>query len=341
MDAISSKRVAELLDSMRNRKIAVLGDLMLDRYLWGSVVRISPEAPVPIVEVETESECLGGAANVANNIHSLGATALPIGIIGKDNSGLRLIELARSSGFPTDGIFFDETRPTTVKTRVIAHNQHVVRVDRESKAEISPEITRSIVKFLDQVFPELDAIVLQDYNKGLLTRTLIHETIRLAQKHNITITVDPKFNHFFEYRNVTVFKPNRKETEQALGTRLAELGSLKEAAVHLKERLQCRNLLITLGEKGMLLLAEHGEQVTIPTRAKKVHDVSGAGDTVIGTLTAALSARANILEAATLANFAAGVVVGEVGAVPITRQKLMEAIQMHEKETAGAARDQS
>ncbi|RMD98651.1 MAG: D-glycero-beta-D-manno-heptose-7-phosphate kinase [Calditrichaeota bacterium] len=332
MDSIKPEVLRACIHNIPGKKIAVVGDLMVDRYLWGSVIRISPEAPVPVVEVESESESLGGAANVANNIQALGALAIPVGVISDDNAGKRLLELASRSGFPTDGIIIDKTRPTTIKTRVIAHSQHVVRVDRESKQEISETTVRQILNFLESILPELDAIILEDYNKGLLTKPFIHKTIELAQKKDICITADPKFKNFFEYQYVTVFKPNRKETEQALGLKLPDGYKIQDAARHLKQRLQCENVLITLGERGMFLLAENEREYEIPTRAQKVHDVSGAGDTVIGTLTAALAAGCSILVAATLANFAAGVVVGEVGAVPITPEKLIKAIQDYVKQ---------
>ncbi len=333
MDSIRAEELIAHVDKFAGKKIAIIGDLMLDRYIWGTVARISPEAPVPVVEVESESDSFGGAANVANNIHSLGAVAIPLGVIGRDTAGNRLLELARRSGFPTDGIIVEDGRPTTTKIRVIAHNQHVVRVDRERKDDIAPETAEKLLQFLKSLLPELDAIVLEDYNKGLLTQYLVRETIALARERDICITVDPKFHHFFDYQHVTVFKPNRKETEEALGMKFGDLADIREAAQKLKKRLQCQNVLITLGEQGMLLLADDHRFHTIPTRARKVHDVSGAGDTVIGTLTTALAAGAPILEASILANYAAGVVVGEVGAVPITPEKLIDTIRFY---TAGA-----
>ncbi len=329
MDSIRAEDLIAHVEQFRGKKIAIIGDLMLDRYIWGSVVRISPEAPVPVVEVESESDSFGGAANVANNVRALGALAIPLGVIGRDAAGNRLLQLARESGFPTDGIVVDDGRPTTTKTRVIAHNQHVVRVDRERKDDISPDTAEKLLQFLQGILPELDAIVLEDYNKGLLTQYLVREAIALARERDLCITVDPKFHHFFDYQHVTVFKPNRKETEEALGMKFADMKDIREAAQMLKKRLQCQNVLITLGEQGMLLLADDHQFHTIPTRARKVHDVSGAGDTVIGTLTTALASGASILEASVLANYAAGVVVGEVGAVPITPDKLIESIRFY------------
>ena len=332
MHSVSTARLAQLLETMRGKKIAVVGDLMLDRYLWGSVVRISPEAPVPVVEVESESESLGGAANVSNNIQSLGAQAIPVGVIGKDRNGQALLELARKSDFPTEGIITDPGRSTTLKARVIAHSQHVVRVDRETKQNISADAEKRILTFMAGIFPQLDAVVLEDYNKGLLTPELISGIIALARKHDVSLTVDPKFDNFFAYQHATVFKPNRKETEEAFGMKIQNDPDLQKATHRLKERLHCENVLITLGENGMLLLDADGREYRLPTRAQKVHDVSGAGDTVIGTLTAALAAGGTILEAAILANLAASIVVAEIGAVPVHPQKLQCEIDKYAQE---------
>jgi rfaE bifunctional protein kinase chain/domain len=327
---LSHSKLLDRLDRIQNTKIAVLGDLMLDRYIWGDVERISPEAPVPVVEVASESTSLGGAANVSNNVHALGAQAMPIGVTGDDHSGTILKELFQQAGFETSGMITDPGRPTTVKTRVIAHNQHVVRIDRESKEAISEQARQEVLALLKAIIPTLDAIVIEDYNKGLLAPELIRDVISLANQHHVVVTVDPKFDHFWTYKNVTVFKPNRRETEAVLGMRLENDAAIADAARQVQQKLACENVLITLGEHGLHLLDANGEHHKIPTRAKKVHDVSGAGDTVIGTLTAALATGASILEAASLANFAAGVVVAELGAVPISLEKLREAIIAHE-----------
>jgi len=335
MISFSLEKLHARFAAMQDKRIAVLGDFMLDRYLWGSVTRISPEAPVPVVEIDTETEQLGGAANVANNIAALGALPHPIGVIGKDGSGERLLELVENSGFPNDGLLVDDTRPTTIKTRVIAHNQHVVRTDRESRQDLTPAMQERILRHLEKILPKLDAILIEDYNKGVIAQPLLSRVIELARTHDRIITVDPKFNHFFDYQQVTVFKPNRKETEEVLGVKLSKDGDVDRAGETLLKRLQCDNVLITLGERGMALFRKDGGSHIIPTQAQRVHDVSGAGDTVIATLTAALASGADILEAATLANYAAGVVVGEVGAVPIDKQKLIEAIAHHQNWSDG------
>lgn len=330
MISFSPSQLHSRLDAMRKTRIAVLGDLMLDRYLWGTVTRISPEAPVPVVEIDEESEQFGGSANVANNILGLGATAIPLGVIGDDSSGQRLLELMKNAGCPSGGILVDPDRPTTIKTRVIAHSQHVVRTDRESKKDLSPAMQERVFAFAESNIGSVDALLIEDYNKGMVAQPLLNRIIELARRHNVIITIDPKFNHFFDYQHVTVFKPNRKESEEVLGMKLSTAENVRKAGTTLLERLKCENVLITLGDRGMFLFERSGAMHEIPTRARHVHDVSGAGDTVIGTLTVALASGASIIEAATLANYAAGVVVGEVGAVPIDREKLQAAILDHQ-----------
>jgi rfaE bifunctional protein kinase chain/domain len=216
----NTDRLQTIFNSFAGKRIAVVGDLMLDRYFWGTVSRLSPEAPVPVVEVEEESTRLGGAANVANNIASLGSTPLLVGVVGNDSGAELMRSIVKEKGFPTTGLVVDAARPTTMKTRVIAHNQHVVRVDQEIKSDISHEIERNIVDVLTNDISSIDGIILEDYNKGVLTNNLIKEVVHLATTHRKVITVDPKFNNFFDYRDVTVFKPNRKEMEEAIGRKI-------------------------------------------------------------------------------------------------------------------------
>ena len=326
MVTFTPQRLELLQKQLSGKRIAVIGDLMLDRYYWGKVARISPEAPVPVVEVEEESTRLGGAANVANNISSLGGIPLMIGVVGNDASASTLKSLVTNCGFPTDGIVVDATRPTTIKTRVIAHNQHVVRIDQEEKADLSNEIQKNILDVLERQISSLDGIILEDYNKGVLTKALIRSIIDLSNKHRKIITVDPNFNNFFEYSGVTVFKPNRKETEEALGVRLHAISDVQHAAKDLIDRLHAENVLLTLGEKGMLLAEHAGATSHVETKARHVADVSGAGDTVIATLTMAMAAGATVKEAAALANYAGGIVCGEVGIVPIALSTLVSTI---------------
>jgi len=335
---ILEKRLTDLLAGMNGKRVAVVGDLMLDRYFWGSVSRISPEAPVPVIDLETEQARLGGAANVAKNIQSLGGEPLLVGVIGADNSGSQLFGIIKESGFPPDGIVIDGERPTTVKTRVIAHQQHVVRIDRESKNDISHVIQAKILDVLRLNIDSIDAIILEDYNKGVIVKNLIRQVVELANEHSIMITADPKFNNFFEYKNVTVFKPNRKEVEEVMGIRLQNRDEINETGKVLLERLCPKSVLLTLGEQGMSLFESDGAVHHVPTRARNVADVSGAGDTVISTLTMALAGGATVREAATLANFAGGVVCGYVGIVPIDRNELAEQVLKNNRTHEGSRR---
>ncbi|MBA4312406.1 MAG: D-glycero-beta-D-manno-heptose-7-phosphate kinase [Chlorobiaceae bacterium] len=311
---------------MLGKRIAVVGDLMLDRYIWGNVSRISPEAPVPIVDMEQEQMRLGGAANVAMNIKSLGGNPMLVGVIGEDNSGRQLVELLRESDFKTDGIATDNSRPTTVKTRVIANNQHVVRIDREQKSDISQEIQKLLLNHIRKNIKSIDGIIIEDYNKGVIVKNLIGEVISIANENQKIITVDPKFNNFFEYKNITVIKPNRKEAEEAMGIRLKTDEDILIAGKTLIEKLHVKNVLLTRGEHGMSLFESDGKISHMPTKALTVSDVSGAGDTVISTLTMALAGGSTIKEAATLANFAGGIVCGYAGIVPIKLDELKKTI---------------
>ncbi len=328
MTQMTELRLKALFERFTQRRIAVIGDIMLDRYVWGSVSRISPEAPVPVIDIEDESFAFGGAANVTHNIKSLGAEVLPIGIIGDDGSGKILKDLFHTSGFLTEGILIDTERPTTVKTRVIAHNQHVVRTDRESKSDISGNMQIRLMDLLEVHITEIDGIILEDYDKGLLALPFISAIIKLAQKHQKLVFVDPKFDHFFDYKGVTLFKPNLKEATDKLGYRLDSKESLIRAGKELLQRIECHALLITLGEEGMVIFEGDEDPVKIPTKAKKVHDVSGAGDTVIATMALAMTSEANLLEAASMANQAAGIVCGEVGIVPIDRDRLFQTLKI-------------
>jgi len=323
------------LNSLRNnfsgKKIAVVGDMMLDCYFWGDVKRVSPEAPVPVVEVENEFFRFGGAANVALNILKLGGIPFPIGTIGKDNDGKIFTSLLDGANMVSEGVFEDDSRPTTAKTRVIAGKQHVVRIDKESKQNISDTTEKKLFEYLSSKISDLDGIILQDYNKGVLTQTFIKNIIELANDKNILITADPKFNNFFEYKNVTVFKPNRKEAEDILGMKLQSGENIIKAGKTILERLNAQYVLLTLGAEGVVVLEKNKPEKRMPTKARKIADVSGAGDTVIATLTIALAAGADIIEASYLANYAAGIVCEEVGIAPIELEKLFETVEKENK----------
>ncbi len=326
MKLISEKRIEKLVKEVKNKKIAIIGDIMIDKYVWGSVNRISPEAPVPVVDIDHEMERLGGAANVGNNVAVMGGIPLVCGVIGKDNNASKMLSLFKEQNFMTEGIIEDKSRVTTVKTRVIANNQQVVRTDKESKIGIAKEIENKFLKNFEEIIPSVDGIIIEDYNKGLITEEIIKNVTRLARKYNKIITVDPKYNNFYEYNNVTVFKPNVKETEEAVGFKMVDDERVKVAGKMLMSRLNCENVIITRGSKGMMVFSGTGTINNIPTTARKVHDVSGAGDTVIAVLTMMLTAGCSIMEASTIANHAAGIVCSEVGVVPVEPEKLMETV---------------
>lgn len=306
--------------------VLVVGDLILDHYIWGRVNRISPEAPVPVVHVESESLKLGGAANVYNNILSLGGRADLCGVIGADESGRLLLKELGLRRQGRGGVIIDADRPTTRKSRVIAHNQQVVRYDVERRTELKAPLQRRIVRYVESRLQELSCLVVSDYAKGVVTAPLMAELTRLAALRRIPIIVDPKVEHFGYYKGVTVVTPNHLEAAQAAGVHGDDDQAIDEAGTMIRQRLGCRSVLITRGERGMSLYEADGARWYIPTRARQVYDVTGAGDTVVGTLALALATGASMREAATLANYAAGIVVGIVGTATVTSQQLSDAL---------------
>jgi len=320
-------RLNKYIDLFPTTRILVVGDVVLDHYIWGKVNRISPEAPVPVVNVTKENLLLGGAANVVNNIHSLGGIVHVCGVIGDDQAGKQLLQLLRLQGIDSDGLIKDQARPTTIKTRIIAHNQQVVRFDRETKEKIEKENHQKIFNYVkQQVRDGLDAIVLSDYCKGVVTKDLVREIVKIAKKHDVIVSVDPKVNHFGMYSGVTIITPNVNEASIGSRIEIGDEGSLLKAGALLLKRLRCKAVLITLGEQGMSLF-EHGGRIThIPTVAQKVFDVTGAGDTVISALTLAMAAGANTATAAVISNYAAGIVVGIVGTTTVKPEELKQRI---------------
>jgi len=314
---ISAPRIEQLISNFKKKRILVIGDLMIDEYLIGNVIRLSPEAPVPIVEIKDEKVSFGGAANVALNVSTLGSEPIIVGVIGKDRMGDLFIDMLYKNNMITEGIVRMNNRPTTVKTRVIGHSQHIARVDREHNSYLSGKDEAQIVEKITGFIPKVDGIIIQDYNKGVLTEHVIASVIELSKRFNKLITVDPKFINFLKYKSVSVFKPNIKETEEALALKIICEDDLIKAGKKLMEKINPDSLLITRGPSGMSLFESDGSITNIATRARKIADVSGAGDTVISTLTVSLVAGANHKEAATLANYAAGIVCEEVGIVPI------------------------
>lgn len=305
----------------------VLGDVMLDEYLWGNVSRISPEAPVPVVEIVKESLKLGGAANVALNVKSLGDEPILVGVIGNDQNGERMIDVLNETGITTEGILRDNPRRTTVKTRVIAHNQQVVRADRENTEEISKEIGVEIIDFVKGKINDIGGMIISDYGKGVITYQLLSELIKLCKQNEVFVAVDPKETHFMNYKEVSLITPNHHEAGFAYGKRIQDEKILEEVGWGLLEKLKVKSLLITRGERGMSLFESDRTLTHLPTRAKKVYDVTGAGDTVISSFTCAYAAGANYKESALISNHAAGIVVGEVGTAQVTKEELISELK--------------
>ena len=324
---MDKKSILGHLERFKSARILVVGDIILDHFIWGKVSRISPEAPVPVVDINHESIMLGGAANVLNNIVSLGGRAGICGAVGDDEMGRRIIRELKLKKIDTAGIIMDNCRPTTVKTRVIAHSQQVVRFDRESKGDIACASEDIILDYLKTHNSTFTGIIISDYAKGVVTRKLVSGIVRVAAERNIPVAVDPKVGHLDYYKKVTVVTPNNLEASQAAGFEITDEASLAAAGKKLIERLKSEAVLITRGEQGMSLFLNDGKPVHIPTVAKEVYDVTGAGDTVIAVLMLALSAGADMREAAVIANHAAGIVVGEVGTATVKLEQLRKTIR--------------
>ncbi len=317
----------DLFNKFSKTGILVIGDLMVDQYIWGNVKRISPEAPVPVVEVTKENLLLGGAANVAHNILSLGGKVFIAGAIGRDDIGKILINKLSERGFNTDGIVIDGSRPTTVKTRVIAHNQQVVRFDKEVRADIGRSTLSLILHYVKSCLPEIKGIIISDYCKGIITRSLIKKLLELTRS-KVFIAADPKIGHFDYYKGLSLITPNINEASFGSGIDITDEKTLIAAGRTLLKKLQCRAVIITRGDKGMTLFEKNGAVTNIPTCAREVYDVSGAGDTVIAALTLCHSAGADLKDAAIIANHAAGVVVGKMGTAVATQQEIFKSIKM-------------
>ncbi|MFZ5906422.1 MAG: D-glycero-beta-D-manno-heptose-7-phosphate kinase [Nitrospirota bacterium] len=312
---------SKILSSFKKKRILVVGDIILDRYIWGKVSRISPEAPVPVVEVTDEDFLLGGASNVAHNIVSLGGGVTLAGVAGNDRGGEILRKMLDEKNIQHEGVLWT-SRPTTMKTRVIAHSQQVVRFDREEKNKVDGKLSARLMRHLQQAVPAHDAVIISDYRKGVVTSELVREIMRLARPRGIFVSVDPKVGHFHCYRHVSLITPNLQEAAAASGTEIRDEKSLMNAGRALLKKLPCGAVLITRGEHGMSLFTKD-KAVHIPTVAKNVYDVTGAGDTVIAVFTLAHASGAGLEKAAVIANHAAGIVVGEVGTAVITPEQLL------------------
>src|SRR5258705_1065555 len=321
-EVITKQRADELLQAISERNIVVLGDVMLDEFVWGDVTRISPEAPVPVVDVRRESVHLGGAANVLANLIALGAAGSVIGVVGKDGAGERIrSSLHEVRAQPEENLIVDDSRPSTTKSRIVAHNQLVVRADRELRTPVNAKIEDQIILRLKEVLKRADAFVISDYDKGVVTPRILREILPYAYEL-LPVLIDPKLRNFNFYRPATLITPNHYEALRMSGTEEDSDDGLHQAAKIIRERLGCDAVLITRGDRGMMLMEYDAAPVYVETAAREVYDVTGAGDTVIAALAGGLAAGASILEAATLANHAAGIVVGKVGTAIASSEEL-------------------
>jgi len=322
---LTRDRLEVLLRKMATTRIVVVGDAMLDVYLVGDADRVSPEAPVPVVTVHASRHALGGAANVAANVAAIGAECRLVAVVGADARGESVKAELEDDKLGTQYLVTDPSRPTTSKTRVVARGQQMLRIDEEIEHPISARIMEQLGTALERALRDADALLIEDYNKGTLVPQVIERGLTIAKKRGIPVVVDPKFKNFFAYRGATIFKPNRRELEQAMGAALdlAHPDALPEAV----GKLAVDNLLLTLGAEGMMLITKDGEVVRVPSMAREVFDVSGAGDTVTAWVGTALAAGASVGEAAHIANFAAGIEVGKAGVATVSPA---EVLSMHE-----------
>jgi rfaE bifunctional protein kinase chain/domain len=316
----------EFIDRFPDTSILVVGDIILDEYVWGNVSRISPEAPVPVVEIKEETKRLGGAANVVNNIISLGGKSCLCGIVGDDMPGRGLIETISELGVKTDGIIVDASRHTSVKTRIVAHNQQVVRFDRETRQPIAPDKIERIIESIKKDINDINAIIVADYGKGVISSQLMKGLRSLIADSNIILAVDPKTDNFEYYKEIDVITPNHNEAGAFCRFEITDEETLIRAGKQMLNELNCGSVLITQGKDGMTLFEADSEPCHIPTIARKVFDVSGAGDTVIGALSLALASGMDRQSAAVISNYAAGLVVGEVGTSVVTSDELKKVI---------------
>lgn len=324
---LTLKRLTEITESFGRAKVLILGDIMLDEYMYGSVDRISPEAPVPVVDVSSSKILLGGAANVAANICSLGGEALLIGTVGEDEAAVKISQLLKSKNISDDLLITDLTRRSTIKTRIIAHSQQIVRADREDRHEVNPEVEKQILKRFLSIADDIQAVIISDYGKGVITLSLLEKIMTVCLDRGIFVAVDPKETHFNNYKRVSVITPNHHEAGFAYGRRIQSENDLLEVGNGLLNRLELKSILITRGADGMSLFTQDNAPRHIPTFARKVYDVTGAGDTVIASFVVATCAGADAIEAAVISNTGAGITVGEIGTTTVTVEQLRSELE--------------
>ena len=327
--AVKTSKLLALMARFRHSRLLVVGDLMLDRFIWGDVERISPEAPVPVLRVASESFRLGGAANVVHNIRSLGGKVAVVGVVGRDRTGNLLLQGLRAIGISTAGVFVEARFQTTQKTRVIAHPRHqqVVRLDRENDGQLRKQVQRKIREFIRRHAVRYDGVVISDYGKGVIHRELLEQLAELAREKNLLCVADPKKENFGAYLDLALVTPNREEASQASGVEIRDEPSLREAGRRLLEMWQAKAVLITRGQEGMSLFRPGREVRHFATKAQEIFDVTGAGDTTVAAVSLALASRSTYEEAAVLANLAAGLVGEEVGPVAVSLQRLRREVR--------------
>lgn len=338
MAAISVTRVRALLGAMRGRRVLVLGDVMLDEFVWGRVSRISPEAPVPVVEVGARSDHIGGAGNVAVNLCALGGRAVLAGVVGRDAAGDRVREALVAAGVETRLVEAGDGRRTTLKTRIVAHGQQVVRADQEDTGDLPRALENRIVELVRRELPAVAALVVSDYQKGVVTASLLRRVLPLARRERVLVLVDPKPRHFRLYRGAQLVTPNQLEAEQVIGARIGTPRELDAAGRRILSLLGCRAVLMTRGEHGISLFERGRPPLHVPATAREVFDVTGAGDSVIAALSLSLVAGATLPEAAALANAAASVVVGKLGTAQATPGEVLEAVRSSRQRSAARSR---
>lgn len=315
-------RYKKIFDDFNKLKVLIIGDVMLDSYIWGSVDRISPEAPVPVISVKKRDYRLGGAGNVIVNVHALGATPLAISLIGNDDAAVKVRACLKKLSATEDGLVVSNARPTTEKTRVIAGHQHVVRVDEETDREASPEEEKLIIEKVNALLPQADVIIFQDYDKGTLTKNVISTTVELARKKGIPTVVDPKKRNFLSYERVTLFKPNLKELREGLKVEVSSFEEIEKAVEQLKNKLAADGIMATLSEKGVFINYKNTKH-HLPAHVRKIADVSGAGDTVVAIAAACVALDLDAKDIAGLSNLGGGLVCQHVGVVPIDKEELL------------------
>ena len=320
------QRLLKILEQFKDKKILVVGDIMLDKYIWGEVSRISPEAPVQVVHVSKETYAPGGASNVASNISTLNGKAFMAGIAGNDEAKNVLFEELKNRNINTDGILIDKDKPTTQKVRIVGRSQQLLRVDYEKKEHVHQNIERSMAAFFEKTTKEIDIVVISDYAKGVITPEICNKLVHLAREHKKAVIVDPKPKHLHLYSNVTLITPNNAEASEMTGIEDGSDDAVLEMGPKLMKQLNS-NVLITRGEKGMSLFEKDGRMTHIPAKAKEVYSIIGAGDTVVATIALAIASGADLKEAATLANIAAGIKVGKIGTASVSIEEIKGEIE--------------